>query len=160
MQSLLPLTGDTIDRLERCRCIARLAVGYNTTDLGAATRRGIPVCNAPGYCTDDVAEHAWALLLDGARHIGAQDRAIRAGSWERARTAVRPGRLLRGGTLGLIAFGRIGRATAARARGFGMTVLSYDPYVDASVMAPYSVHKVGLDELLSQPRISSRCIPR
>jgi D-3-phosphoglycerate dehydrogenase len=147
IQSALPLlTSGAIARLERCRCIVRLAVGYDSIDVAAATARGIPVCNAPGYCTDDVAEHAWALLLEGGRHIGAQDRSVRAGGWNR--TAARPARPLKGATLGLIAFGRIGRATAERARGFGLTVLAYDPYVDAVVMAPYGAHKVGLDELL------------
>ena len=127
VQSVRRITGEMIAQLARCRCIARLSVGYDSTDLAAATARGIPVCNAPGYCTDDVAEHAWAFLLDGARHIGAQDRAMREGRWDRL--AAQPGKLLRGSTLGLIAFGRIGRAAAEKARGFGMTVLAYDPYV-------------------------------
>jgi D-3-phosphoglycerate dehydrogenase len=146
IQTIQPVTARVIAGLERSRCIVKLAVGYDSIDLAAATAHGIPVCNAPGYCTDDVAEHAWALLLDGARHIGAQDRAMRQGRWDRY--AAQPGKLLRGSTLGLIAFGRIGRAAAERARGFGMTVLAYDPYVEASVMAPYSAHKVELDELL------------
>jgi D-3-phosphoglycerate dehydrogenase len=146
IQTIQPITACVISQLERSRCIVKLAVGYDSVDLAAATALGIPVCNAPGYCTDDVAEHAWALLLDGARHIGAQDRAMREARWDRF--AAQPGKLLRGSTLGLVAFGRIGRATAERARGFGMTVLAYDPYVGASVMAPYSAHKVELDELL------------
>lgn len=148
VQSVREVTGEVIAGLDRCRCIVRLAVGYDSIAIEAATDRGIAVCNAPGYCTDDVAEHAWALLLEGARHIGAQDRSVRAGGWDRA--AARPARPLKGSTLGLIAFGRIGRATAARAAGFGMRVLSYDPYVDGDIMLPFGVEKVELDDLLRQ----------
>jgi len=147
IQSVRPLlTRPVIEQLERCRCIVRLGIGYDNVDVAAATERGIPVCNVPTYCIDDVADHALALLMDAVRHIARQDRWIRAGRWDR--TGARPARRMRGCILGFIAFGRIARALAERVRGFGMTLLAYDPYLDAESIARHGAQKVELDELL------------
>lgn len=157
IQSVRPLfTRDIIEGLERCRCIVRLGIGYDGVDVAAATERGIVVCNVPAYCVDDVAEHALALLMDSVRHVSRQDRWIRAGRWDR--TGARPARRMRGCTLGLIAFGHIARTLAERVRGFGMTLLVYDPYVDAEIIARHGARKVDLDELLQRADfISAHC---
>jgi D-3-phosphoglycerate dehydrogenase len=147
IQSVRPLlTRHVIEQLERCRCIVRLGTGYDSVDVEAATEQGILVCNTPTYCIDDVADHALALLMAGVRHIARQDRWIRAGRWDR--TGARPARRMKGCTLGIVAFGRIGRALAERVSGFGMTVLAYDPYLDAETIACYGAQKVELDALL------------
>lgn len=147
IQSLRPsLTRNVIEQLERCRCIVRLGIGYDNVDVAAATARGILVCNIPTYCVDDVADHALALLLASARHLARQDRWIRAGRWDR--TGARPARRMKGSTLGFVAFGRIARALAERVSGFGMTMLAYDPYLDAGAIAAYGAQKVELDDLL------------
>lgn len=147
LQSVRPLlTRTVIEDLSKCRCLVRLGIGYDTVDVEAATSRGIPVCNVPTYCIDDVADHALALLLDGVRHIAKQDRWIRAGRWDR--TGARPARRMRGGTLGLIGFGRIARALAERASGFGLELLTFDPYVDAETAARWGAQKVDLETLL------------
>jgi D-3-phosphoglycerate dehydrogenase len=147
VQSLRPLfTRAVIEQLPRCRCIVRLGIGYDSVDVAAATGQGILVCNVPGYCVDDVADHALALLMDATRHVARQDRWIRAGKWDR--TGARPARRLKGGTLGFVAFGRTARALAERVRGFGMTLLAFDPLVDAPTAAQYGAQKVELDELL------------
>ncbi len=149
VQSVRPLLPRAvIERLVRCRCIVRLGIGYDSVDVTAATERGILVCNVPTYCVDDVADHALALLLDSVRHITRQDRWIRAGRWDR--TGARPARRMKGCTLGLIAFGNIARALAERVSGFGMTLLAYDPYLDAETIARHGAQKVGLDELLER----------
>ncbi|MBC7251636.1 MAG: C-terminal binding protein [Anaerolineae bacterium] len=154
VQSVRPLlTRAVIEQLERCRCIVRLGIGYDSVDVAAATERGIPVCNIPTYCVDDVADHALALLMDAVRHIARQDRWIRAGRWDR--TGARPSRRLKGCTLGLVAFGRIARALAQRVSGFGLTLLTYDPYVDAETATRYGVQKVELDELLQRADLIS-----
>lgn len=147
------LTGPVIDQLERCRCIVRLGIGYDNVDVGAATARGIPVCNVPSYCLEDVAEHALALLMDGVRHVARQDRWIREGRWDR--TGARPSRRMRGSVMGFVAFGRIAQALAQRMSEFGMTLLAYDPYVQAEAMADLGVDKVELDELLRRADLLS-----
>jgi D-3-phosphoglycerate dehydrogenase len=90
-------------------------------DVGAATAKGILVCNIPTYCIDDVAEHTLALMFDAVRHVARQDRWIRAGRWDRS--GARPARRINGSTLGLVAFGRIARAVAARAKDWVSTSL-------------------------------------
>ncbi|MCK6625071.1 MAG: C-terminal binding protein [Anaerolineae bacterium] len=157
VQSVRPLlTRSVIAQLERCRCIVRLGVGYDSVDVAAATAHQIPVCNVPAYCTDDVADHTIALLMDSLRHLARQDRWIRAGRWDRR--AARPTRLLQGSTLGLIGLGRIGRAVARRVRGFELTLLVSDPYLDAETIAQFGGQKVELVELLQRSDfISAHC---
>ena len=142
------LTRTVIQQLERPRCIVRLGTGYDNVDVAAATAQGVLVCNTPTYCIDDVADHALALLMDGVRHIARQDRWIRAGRWDR--TGARPARRMKGCTMGFVAFGQIARAVAERVGGFGMTLLAYDPYLDAETIARYGAQKVTLDELLQR----------
>ena len=147
IQSLRPvLTREVIEELERCRCIVRLGIGYDNVDVPAATEQGILVCNIPFYCIEDVAQHALALLMGGVRHVARQDRWIRAGRWDR--TGARPTRRMRGCTMGFVAFGRIARVLAQQVTGFGMTLLAFDPYVDAETMARYGAQKVEMAELL------------
>lgn len=149
IQSVRPLfTRPIIDQLRQCRCIVRLGIGYDNVDVDAATQRGIIVCNVPAYCIDDVADHALALLMDGVRHTSHQDRWVRAGRWDR--TGSRNAKRIRGCTLGFVAFGRIAQALAQRVRGFGMTLLAYDPYVSNETIGNYGCQKVELDELLQQ----------
>jgi D-3-phosphoglycerate dehydrogenase len=149
VQSVRPLlTRTIINQLDCCQCIVRLGIGYDSVDVAAATERGILVCNAPSYCIDDVADHTVALLLGAVRHIARQDRWIRDGRWDR--TGARPARRVTGCTLGLVGFGRIARAVADRVSGFGLTLLAYDPFVEAEAMAPWGVQKVTLVELLAR----------
>ena len=149
IQSVRPLLDKgVIQKLQRCRCIVRLGIGYENVAVDAATERGILVCNVPTYCIDDVADHALALLMAGVRHVARQDRWIRGGRWDR--TGARPARRMKGCTMGFVAFGRIARALAERVCGFGMTLLAYDPYLDAETIARYGAQKVDLDELLSR----------
>ena len=154
VQSVRPLlTRPVIERLEKCLCLVRLGIGYDTVDVAAATERGMLVCNVPGYCVEDVADHALALLMAAVRHIPRQDRWIRGGRWDR--TGARPSRRLKGSTLGLVAFGNIARALTERVSGFGVTLLAYDPYVDVGTTAGCGAEKVELDELLQRADLIS-----
>jgi D-3-phosphoglycerate dehydrogenase len=147
IQSARPLLNRAvIEGLERCRGIVRLGTGYDSVDLATATRRGIPVCNVPAYCTDDVADHALALLVDLAKHVTWHHCLIRSGDW--AGTGFPTRYRIKGRTLGIIGFGRIGRALAERVSGFGMILFAYDPYVDAETIARYGAKKVSLEDLL------------
>jgi D-3-phosphoglycerate dehydrogenase len=142
-----PIDSETIAGLERCRIIARYGIGVDNIDLEAARERGIVITNVPDYCIEEVADHTLALLLAAARKIVLGNDLVRAGRW--GIEGLVPVRRLRGRTLGLIGFGRIGSAVASRARAFGMEVCSYDPYVDPERIEAAGVRSVSsLDELL------------
>lgn len=118
-----------LKRLERCRVIVRAGVGFDNVDLETAGALGIAVCNVPDYGTTEVADHAIAMLLTLTRGTAAYDAAIRAdldGGWHFARAPLV--RRMRGQVFGVVGLGRIGLATALRAKGFGMEVLFFDPY--------------------------------
>ena len=144
-----PVTAAVVDRLDRCRVIARYGVGVDTIDVPAATRRGIIVCNVPTYCTTEVADHAIALLLALARRVVALEAEVRQGTWDVYHSSRGIARL-GGRTLGLIGFGRIGQAVARRARAFDLRVLAYDPYVEEAAVQRAGAEPAALDELLGR----------
>jgi glyoxylate reductase len=122
---------DTIDAevlgaAARLRVVANVAVGYNNIDVAAAHRRGIVVTNTPDVLTDTTADFAWALLMATARRVVEADRYVRAGKWHRWEFLRLLGGDVHAKTLGIIGFGRIGRAVARRALGFDMRVLYCD----------------------------------
>ncbi|HWC27396.1 MAG TPA: NAD(P)-dependent oxidoreductase, partial [Solirubrobacteraceae bacterium] len=126
IRSATKLDADLIARGTRLRAIARAGVGIDNIDVAAATKRGIIVANAPRSNIVTAAEHTMALLLALARNIPQAHAALTAGRWERsAFTGVE----LMDKTLGILGFGRIGQLVAMRAKGFGMRVVAYDPYV-------------------------------
>jgi D-3-phosphoglycerate dehydrogenase len=138
-----------IAALTRCRVIARYGTGVDIVDVDAATRRGILVTNVPNdWCENEVADHAMALLLTLARKVRAYDVATRAGTWRWQSGA--PIHRLRGSVLGLLSFGAIARAIAARAAGFGMQVIAHDPYVPDRDVAAAGATSVAFGELLEQ----------
>jgi phosphoglycerate dehydrogenase-like enzyme len=151
----IALVGDaTFSRAPRCKCIIRAGVGYNNVDCAAAARRGVIVCNVPDYGTEEVADHAIMLLLALARKLLPSDAAIRAGDWD-YRTAIGTPRL-RGRTLGLVGCGRIGTATALRARAFGLDVVFYDPLVPQGLDKALGIRRAfRLEELLEQSHFVS-----
>ena len=142
------LTREVLAQLDRTRCTIRAGAGYDSIDYKAATEMGIMVCNAPTYCTDDVSDHAMALILAAVRNITRQDAAMRAG--KPAKNLARPSRRVAGATLGIIGLGRIGSTTAKRARGWDMTVLASDPYVSQEHATSVGATLVSLDELLER----------
>ena len=127
----------------------RAGVGYNNVDLEAATRHGVVVCNVPDYGTEEVADHAIMFLLAIVRRLLPSHEAIRAGTWD-YRTALGAPRL-RGKTFGVVGCGRIGTATALRAKALGLDVVFYDPYLRQGVDKALGIRRVyRLDELLEQ----------
>jgi D-3-phosphoglycerate dehydrogenase len=121
--------------------IARYGVGVDAVDLPEAARRGILVTNTPGANAEAVADHTVALMLAAQRHVVAGDAAARAGDW-----SARPGRELGALTVGLVGFGRIGRAVARRLiGGFGTRVLVYDPFLDDEAVRAAGCEPAGLD---------------
>jgi len=127
----------------RLQIVANVAVGYNNIDLAAARRRGIVVTNTPDVLTDTTADFAWALLMATARRVVEGDRFVRAGKWHKWEFMRLLGGDVYGKTLGVIGFGRIGRAVARRGLGFGMRVLYHDtvpaePAVERELNATYA----------------------
>jgi D-3-phosphoglycerate dehydrogenase len=138
-----------INGLTRCKVIARYGTGVDIVDVDAATRRGILVTNVPNdWCENEVADHAMALLLAAARKICSYDRATRAGTWRWQ--SGEPIHRLQGRTLGLLAFGAIAQAVAARAHAFGMLVIAHDPYMEPEDVAAHGAQPTSFGELVEQ----------
>ncbi|GAG61820.1 unnamed protein product [marine sediment metagenome] len=122
-----PITRRVIESLKKCKVIARYGVGVDNIDIEAATEYGIIVANVPDYCIDEVSTHAMALILACARGITLLDNKIREKKWDF--TLAKPLFRTKGKTLGLFGLGKIARAVAQKAAGFGFKIIAYDPYV-------------------------------
>jgi D-3-phosphoglycerate dehydrogenase / 2-oxoglutarate reductase len=153
-----PFGKRVIEGLERCRVISRFGIGVDRIDVDAATAKGIVVANVPDYCVDEVSDHALALLLALSRRIVALDRAVHAGTWDTIRIAGRV-RRLRGQTLGVVGFGRLGRRLGEKARALGLDVLAYDPLVPAAQIRDTGAEPVALDALLTRSEWVSLHVP-
>lgn len=122
------IDGELMDEAgPQLKVISNHAVGFDNIDVSAATARKIPVGNTPGVLTDATADFAFALMMAVARRIPEAERYVHAGKWKTWGPMLLLGVDLKGATLGLIGFGRIGKAMARRALGFDMHVIYYDP---------------------------------
>lgn len=147
VRSATQVDADLIDRGERLKVIGRAGVGVDNIDVAAATKRGIIVANAPESNIVTAAEHTIALLMSVARNVPQADAALKGGEWARSRYG---GVELYEKTLGILGFGRIGQLVAARAKGFQMNVVAYDPFVSAERYAELGVEKAAdEDEVLA-----------
>ncbi len=118
--AFFPFDAALLHALPRCRCLSVTASGYGNIDVLAAKQLGILVCAVEEYCTDEVADHTMALLLSLARQLKPYDALVQQGQW---RQHIQPPPLrLRGKTVGLFGLGRIAKAVAQRAQGFGLMV--------------------------------------
>jgi glyoxylate reductase len=135
----------------KLRVVANVAVGYNNIDLAAANRRGITVTNTPDVLTETTADFAWALLMATARRVVEADSYVRAGRWQTWDFSLLLGADVFGKTLGVIGFGRIGRAMARRAVGFKMKVLYHDVMkADPTIERELNATLVDRDTLLRE----------
>lgn len=144
------LTAAIIDNAPRLKVISQMAVGFDNIDIEAATRRGIPVGHTPGVLTETTADFAWALLMAAARRVAEADREVHQGIWRPWGPDVLTGVDVHGATLGIIGFGRIGKAVARRAIGFSMKVLYNDPKRDEAAEQELGVEYRDLDRLLQE----------
>ncbi len=122
-QGELVVDEELLDAAPRLRIIANVAAGYNNMDLGLMSARGVWGCNTPDAFYESTADFTLAMILSLARFLAHGDRYVRAGDWKRFEPGVWDGTLLRDKTLGIVGYGRTGRAVAQRARAFGMRIL-------------------------------------
>lgn len=137
----------TISRMAKCEVIARYGVGVDIVDVDAATEKGILVTNVRDYCTEEVADHAISLWLSLARKLSDYDRATHQGIWQWQ--SGEPIYRLRGRTMGVVSFGKIGQAIAARAKAFGVKLIAFDPFLPDQVAAEHGVELVSKADLLA-----------
>ncbi len=142
------------------KVIANVAVGFDNIDLAAAAARGIAVTNTPGVLTETTADLAFGLMLAAGRRIVEADRFLRAGRWRRWQIDLLCGHDVHQKTLGILGFGRIGRAVARRARGFGMRVLYHSPApVAARVEREHGVEYADRESLFRRADYLSIHVP-
>jgi phosphoglycerate dehydrogenase-like enzyme len=143
-----------IAQLRSCRAIIRNGVGFDTVDTAAAARHGIPVCNVPDYGTEEVADHAIALTLALCRQLFPLDAEAKRLGWKIEVAAKM--RRLSTLTFGVVGLGRIGTATALRAKAMGFRVVFYDPYVPSGTHKAVGIARAAtLDELLRSADVVS-----
>ncbi len=138
IRSATKLDAELLARATRLRAVGRAGVGVDNVDVPAATKRGVIVANAPQSNVITAAEHTMALLLALARNVPQAHGSLTSGKWERSKFS---GTELYEKTLGVLGFGRIGRLVAQRARGFGMHVIAFDPFVGADLYRELGVQK-------------------
>ena len=153
-----PVNAQVIGAMEKCRLIVRYGIGVDNVDLAAAASRQIPVSNVPDYCTNEVADHALAMILELTRRISQNAARVRAGSWSLA-VPLEQMRALKDMTVGIVAFGRIGREVALRLKPFKCRILVTDPRVSAAKIRKDGFTPASLDELLSQSDLVSLHCP-
>ncbi len=136
--------------LEKCVVIGVGSVGVDMVDVDAATAAGIVVTNVPDVFIEEVADHTLMLLLACARRVKIMDKMVNQGDWYKGRPVLNHVPRLWGQTLGLISFGNVARAVARRAKGFGMHIIAYDPYVSELKLTGEGVEPVTYAELLER----------
>ncbi len=157
----MKLTADVVAKLDRCRLIVRVGVGFDNVDGAACRERGIPLSNVPNYGTTEVADHALAMLLYLTRGLGTYERRLRtdlaSGFLAEDAPVVRR---IRGATFGAIGMGRIGTAIARRAAGFDMKVIYVDPFLPEGHELGIGIERVRTqEELLRRADIISLHVP-
>ena len=155
----LKFSSQVINALDKCRVISLGSVGVDTVDVGAATAKGIPVTNCPDTFIEEVADHAMMLLLAMHRRAIEQDQMVREGRWAEGRPQLLQIPRLMGQTLGFIAFGRVARATAHRAKAFGLRIIAHDPFIDERTIADEGAEPVSLSEVLARSDYISMHMP-
>ncbi|MGI8542978.1 MAG: phosphoglycerate dehydrogenase [Aridibacter sp.] len=146
VRSATKITAEIMDKAEKLRVIGRAGVGVDNIDVKAATERGIVVMNAPDGNTITTAEHTFAILISLARNVPQAHAKLQTGIWDKKSFV---GVELYGKTLGVIGLGRIGKHVAKIAKGFGMNILVFDPFVSEEQAKELNIEIGSLDEVFS-----------
>ena len=157
----ISLTAETLNRLKKCQLIVRCGVGFDNVDWRLARQLGINVANVPDYGTEEVADSAIGMTLTLARGVHYMNNRLQRGAGPWIYEQVKPTHRLRGRTFGIIGAGRIGTATALRAKALGMNVIYYDPYApDGRDKSLGITREENLEDLLTQADVVSVHCPR
>ena len=143
------VNAEVIEAMRKARVIVRYGIGVDNVDLQAARSRGIPVCNVPDYCMDEVADHTLAFVLAATRQVVPHTVGLRKGTWRLA-VPVSEMRTLKDMTVGIVGFGRIGREVAKRLAPFKCRVVVHDPFADPAGVKGLGCEPVDLDRLLAE----------
>jgi D-3-phosphoglycerate dehydrogenase len=143
-----PVNADVIAEMRKAKAIVRYGIGYDNVDCDAARAKGIPVCNIPDYCIDEVADHTLAFILATTRALRPNCAHIVNGAWGLG-VPLEHMRALADQSIGIIGLGRIGKAVANRLRAFKCQLLAFDPVISADEASTYGCSLISLDELLS-----------
>ncbi len=143
-----PLNAEVIAALAKAKAIVRYGIGYDNVDGAAARKRGIDLCNIPDYCVHEVADHTLAFILATTRGVVPNCLQLRKGQWGLA-TSLEQMKCLRDMAIGVVGFGRIGRAVVDRLKPFQCRIVVHDPAVDAHEVSAAGATSVGFDELLA-----------
>jgi len=141
-----PVTSGVIGAMTRARAIVRYGIGVDNVDLDAARARGIPVCNVPAYCVDEVADHTLAFILGATRQVVSHTNHLRSGNWGLA-VPLSAMKTLCNLTVGVIGFGRIGREVTRRLAPFKCKILVFDPAVPPPEIERLGARPAALDDL-------------
>lgn len=147
------VTEDVLAELPDLAVVSRYGIGVDNVDVEAASAHDVAVTHVPSYCEEEVATHAFSLLLTVARKTALYDREVKSGTWDWK--VGRPIEPLSGKTVGFVAFGKIPRTFADLADGFDFDYLTYDPYLDEADVADHPVEKVDFETLLAEADVIS-----
>lgn len=153
-----PIKADIINAMQRARVIVRYGIGVDNVDLDAARAKGIPVCNVPDYCIDEVADQTLAFILGATRNVVSNSMKVRGGTWGLA-TPLDQMRALRDQTVGIVGFGRIGREVVARLRAFKCRILVHDPVVKPADIQQAGAEAADLAQIITDSDIISLHCP-
>jgi len=143
-----PVGRKTFEAAKNLKVVVRYGIGLDTIDIKAATEYGIAVGHVPDYCLDEVSDHTLALILNCARKITLLNNTVKGGKWDFK--VSKPVYRIKGKTLGIVGFGKIGRMVAAKAKAFGLNLLVYDPFISEDIARDYSATMVEKDKLFSE----------
>jgi D-3-phosphoglycerate dehydrogenase len=151
------VTGAVLEAATGCKIAARYGIGVDNVDIAKATELGMVVTNVPDYCMDEVTDHALGMIIALNRRFVPHSNAVISGGWSDV-VLNQPTHRTRGATLGIVGYGRIGRSLAAKAVGFGMNILAYDPLIEPGQDVG-GASAVTLDELLVRSDFVSLHVP-
>jgi D-3-phosphoglycerate dehydrogenase / 2-oxoglutarate reductase len=148
---------EDINGLTVCEIIAVTGIGINDLDVAAATKQGIITTNVPDFCIEDVSDHVLAIILGLNRRLPECQAMTRSGMWQAI--DIWPIRRLKGQVLGVVGFGKIGKAVARKANCFGMRVVAHDPYCDESEMKEQNIESLDFNQLIKSSDFISLHVP-